>query len=229
MKGRSSHPYESTSRKLVPDVDALEGRLLLSRTVSFPDGSSLVFPTFQQVGRTGGALLQSGTALTIGVGQRTSNTVNISEQNGGSATVEWNGRLPQSVQSVQSILVQAGRSRHDHVAIGLGFATVFATASTPVAPPAIVFARQVLPHVHALLGSRSGATAVQTGTVLTITDNSPELTALEISSWNFGRQVQPEWTGSALPRFSDVSMVIVDIRNGMNDFVALNNVAAKGP
>ena len=66
-------------RKFIPDGNVLESRLLLSRGVAFPDGSSFVFPTFTRLPRTGGALIQSGTALTVGVGQRTSNTVQVTD------------------------------------------------------------------------------------------------------------------------------------------------------
>jgi hypothetical protein len=229
MSDRSSHQAQSASRKFVPDVNPLENRLLLSQTVTFPDGSSFVFPTFNRLPRTGGTFLQSGTALTIGVGQRTSNTVNISEQAVGSATVEWNGLASHSITGVQSILVQAGKSGHDQITINTGNPMALATTGASGAVPALGFAREVSHPVHALFAARTSPTAVQTGTVLTVTVTSPRLTALEISSWNFGHQVQLESSGSAQPIFTDVSTINVDIRNGTNDFVALDNAVAKGP
>jgi hypothetical protein len=210
-------------------VNLLESRLLLSQTVTFPDGSSFVFPTFVHLPRTGGTFLQSGTALTIGVGQRTSNTVNISEQGVGSATVEWNGLASHSVTVVQSILVQAGKSRHDQITINTGNPMALATAAAPDVVPARVFAREVSHPVHAVLARRTGPTAVQTGTVLTVTVTSPKLTALEILSSNFGGQVQLESSGGAQPVFMGVNTINVDIRNGANDFVALDNVVTKSP
>jgi hypothetical protein len=208
-------------------VDTLEARYLLSRTVSFPDGASFIFPTFQRLPRTGGALLQSGTALTVGVGQRTSNTVHVSGLGGGTASVEWNGRAPHSVTGVQKILVQAASSGADLVTINLGHTTAVASASAPDMLSTVKFARDVSHPVHALRSPRTSVTAVQTGTVLTITDTSRKITELAVS--NFGQHVQLEWRGSSLPSFMDVSRIIVNITNGRKDFVALDNAAAKGP
>ena len=45
---------------------------------------------------------------------------------------------------------------------------------------------------------------------------------------NLGSQVQLESSGNAKPIFMGVSTINVDIRNGANDFVALDNAVAKG-
>ncbi len=229
MRDRSTHQSESPSRKFVPDMVALEGRLLLSRAVSFPDGTTFVFPIFPRLPRTGGALLQSGTALTVGVGQRTSNTVNVSNLGGQAVSVEWNGRPTHSVTNVQAILVQAAVSRRDQVLVDLGAATALATAGPSGVTTALGFARNVSHPVHALISPRTSPTAVQTGTVLTIRDTSPRITSLAISSVNSGQQVQVEWSGSGIRSFTGVSTIIVDIANGRRDFIALDNVVSKSP
>ena len=132
MSARPSDQPPNSPRKFVPSVNPLESRLLLSRQVPFPDGTSFSFPTFVWLPRTGGALIQSGTALTVGVGQRTSNTVNIAQAGGGAAAVEWNGRPQHSITGVQAILVQAGNAAHDQIKINLtGSTAVAGTFSVP--------------------------------------------------------------------------------------------------
>ncbi len=198
--------------------------------MTFPDGASFVFPTLLHLPRTGGALIGSGTPLlTIGVGQRTSNTVNFTDQSDGLDAVEWNGLKPHPVMNVQSILVQAARSRHDRITISLGSSITYATAIGPDVTTSIGLAREASHSVIAPSSRRTSGTAIQTGTVLTISVTSPKIRDVSISSRNFGQTVQPAWMGSDLPAFTDVSTIIVDIRNGTKDFVALDNAVAKGP
>jgi hypothetical protein len=207
-------------------MNSLESRLLLSRQVTFPDGSSFIFPLFMHLPRTGGALIQSGTALTLGVGQRTSNTVNITNQGSGAESVEWNGRAAHEVPAVQAILVQAAGSRHDQITINLVNSTAMAVAS---APTATGFAKAVSHPIHVLSRPRTGGTAVQTGSVLTITVTSRKINTVAVESWNHGQMVEAHWNGGVLQTFSGVDTIIVDIRNSTNDFVALDNAVAKGP
>jgi hypothetical protein len=204
--------------------------LLLSQTISFPDGASLLFPTFNRLPRTGGALKQSGTVLTVGVGQRTSNTVQITE--GATVTsVEWNGRQPQSVMAsqAQAVLVQAAQSGHDHVTINLGASTALATASVSDPAPSTGQIREASLQVHAFRALRTSGTAVQTGTVLNVSVTSRKVNDVVISSSNLGQTVQVEWGNSGPRTFSGVSTIVVDIRNGVKDLVALDNTVAKGP
>lgn len=218
MSDRSTHQSGPRSRKFVPDGGTLESRVHLSLAVSFPDGSSFIFPTFPQLPRTGGTMLQSGTALTVGVGQRTRNTVHLSGQGGGAGSVEWNGRAPHLFTGVQAILVQAASSRRDLITIHLSSTTTVASASASD----MGSSPQGSHLVHALRSPRTSGTAIQTGTVLTFTDTSRKITELAIS--NFGQRVQLEWRGSAMPSFTGVSTIIVNISNGMKDFVALDNL-----
>jgi hypothetical protein len=178
--------------------------------------------------RTGGALMQSGTVLTVGVGQRTSNTVQVTEGPAG-ASVEWNGRAPQSVAAFQAVLVQAGQSAHDHVTINLGASTALATASVSDPASSAGQIREASHQVHAVRAPRTGGTAVQSGTVLTISVTSRKINEVAISNCVAGRTVEAEWTGSGPRTFSGVTTIVVDIRNGTKDLVALDNAVAKGP
>jgi hypothetical protein len=227
MSARTSDQPPDSPRKFVPSVNPLESRLLLSRQVPFPDGTSFSFPTFVRLPRTGGALIQSGTALTVGVGQKTSNTVNIAQAGGGAAAVEWNGRPQHSITGVQAILVQAGNAAHDQITINLtGSAAVAGTLSVPAFEPRATAPGHV---VHAFRSPRTGGTAVQIGTVLTISVTARKINAVTIESSNSGQMVQAEWNGGALDSFTGVNTIIVDIRNGSKDVVALDNAVAKGP
>ena len=226
MSDQPSSQSPAASRKFAPDLNSLESRLLLSRQVAFPGGSTIIFPTFARLPRTGGALMQSGTALTVGVGQRTSNTVNISDQGSAPSAVEWNGRAPNEITGVQAILVQAARSRHDEIMINLGNSTALAVGS---APTATSLAKAASHHVHGLSRFRTSGAAVQTGSLLTITVTAPKISTAAIESWNQSQMVQAQWNGGAIHTFTGVDTIIVDVRNSTNDFVALDNIVAKGP
>jgi hypothetical protein len=205
----------------------------LSQFVSFPDGSRFAFPVIVQVTRTGGTALQSGAALSIGVAQRTTNTVQITSNGEGAATVEWNGRPPRSFTGVEATLVQAGAARQDLVTFHL---TNPRTGGTAIAAGQIVTtptasARTLARSAHSLRSqsARTSGIAVQTGSVLTITVSSPKIDVVEISSWNFGRLVRAEWNGGAVRSFSGVNTIIVDIRNDTKDLVGLDVATGKAP
>jgi hypothetical protein len=233
MSARPSDQAQDSKRKFAPSVNPLESRLLLSRQVPFPDGTSFSFPTFMRLPRTGGALIQSGKALTVGVGQRTSNTVNIAEEGGGAAAVEWNGLPQHSITGVQAVLVQAGTAAHDKIKINLtGSAAVAGAMSVPAFEASATAPGHASPASHAVnavRGPRTGGTAVQIGTVLTISVTARKINAVTIESWNSGQMVQAEWNGGDQHSFTGVSTIIVDVRNGSKDFVALDNVVAEGP
>jgi hypothetical protein len=210
-------------------VNPLESRLLLSQQVFFPDGSHVVFPLFSRLPRTGGTALQSGTALTVGVGQPTTNTAVFQSVGAGTLTVEWNGRQPRSFTGVDATLVQIAGARRDEVTFHLTnprtSGTAIATGLVDATPT--VSAKTLAHPVHDLgLRSRTSGTAVQSGSVLTITVTAPKLSTVEISSLNFGQAVQAEWNGGAVHDFSGVSTIIVDLKNGRKDLVGLDVAAA---
>jgi hypothetical protein len=174
--------------------------------------------------------MQSGTVLTVGVGQRTSNTVQITE-GATVATVEWNGRATQSVPAskAQALLVQAAQSGHDHVTINLGASTALAAASVSGPASSTGQLREASHQVHAFRVLRTSGTAVQTGTMLNVSVTSRKTNDVVISSLNFGQTVQAEWGNSGPRTFSGVTTIIVDVRNGVKDLVALDNAVATGP
>jgi hypothetical protein len=233
MSDRPSHQSPGTAGKFVPSVNPLESRLLLSQQVFFPDGFQAVFPLFTHLPRTGGRALQSGTALTVGVGQPTVNKAVIQGVGASNATAEWNGRKVHSFADVDATLIQIGGATRDKVTFHLTNPRTSGTAVATgllVATPA-VSARALAHEVHPLPLTRlrtSGA-AFQSGSVLTITLTAPKTNAVEISSQNFGQVVQAEWNGGGPHKFLDVSTIIVDIRNGRNDLVGLDVAAANGP
>ena len=98
MSGKPSHQGPTASRKFLPDVKPLESRLLLSQSqkVSFPDGISIVFPIFMHLPRTGGVSAQTGTVLGIGVGQSTTNMVQVTDDGRGRCP----GRMERRTSSI---------------------------------------------------------------------------------------------------------------------------------
>jgi len=206
-------------------VNPLESRLLLSRQVFFPDGFQAVFPLFTRLPRTGGTSLQSGTALTVGIGQPTTNTAVFQGVGASSASVEWNGRPAHSFTSVDATLVQIGRARRDEVTFHLTnprtSGTAIATGQFLAAPA--LNAETVAHPLHPFRRiARTSGTAVQSGSLLTISVTGPKINTVEISSLNFGQVVQAEWNGGAIHDFSGVSTIIVDIKNGRKDLVGLD-------
>jgi hypothetical protein len=232
MRNRRIPQIHGTPTKCLANVSTLESRVLLSRQVAFPDGSSQVFPLSSRLPRTGGVPIQSGTALTIGVGQPKSNAVQLTLDGAGGAQAEWNGGPVHSFTGVQDTLVQIGRARFNQVTFNLNGprtgGTSFATGLLATTPEV---STETLAHtVHAdRLRFRTSGTAVQSGTVLTVTVNAPKSNTVEISSLNSGQVVQAEWNGGAVHNFSGVSTIIVDTTTGQSDLVALDITAAKGP
>ena len=232
MSARPSNQPPDSPRKFLPSVNPLESRLLLSRQLSFPDGSSYVFPTFPHLPRTGGVSVQSGTALTVGVGQRTTNTVVFQEDTAGNVSAEWNARPTHSFTNTQATLVQIGKARRDQVTFQL---PNIRTGGTAIATGQLLAANGVSSktlahpmHAHQLSVKRTGGTAVQSGSVLTISVTSSKINTVAVSSSDFGTpRVSAEWNGGAPLNFTGISTIIVDIKNGTRDLVALDQSSAQ--
>jgi len=233
MSDRPSHQLSGTARKFLPNVDPLEGRLLLSRQVTFPDGSSYVFASNLHLPRTGGVALLSGTALTIGVGQSRGNTAQITADGLGGVQTEWNGGPAHSITDVQAILVQTNRARSNEVTFHLTTPrTSPAAVATGLVLTAPAVSARTLAHPMQALSLhelRTSGAAVQSGSVLTITLSAPRMNTVEMSSLNFGQEVQVEWNGGAVHDFSGVSTIIVDTTNGRKDLVALDTMSTTAP
>ena len=214
----------ATSRKFIPELKPLESRLLLSQAqkLSFPDGTSFVFPTFQHLPRTGGASVQQGTVLGIGVGQRTNNAVQVSDDGNGDFQAEWNGGPVRPFTAVKSIVIEAQRARSNQITFNL---TGSRTGPTAVAVgsqlPTQAISASEGGHPLRRVARTSGA-AVQSASILTVTVNKPTTDTVEISN-NGGGAVEVEWNGGAVHSFTGVATIVVDTRNAANDLIAIND------
>ncbi len=226
MSDKPSHHGTAASRKFFPEVKLLESRLLLSQSqkVNFPDGSSFVFPLFMHLPRTGGALVQRGTVLGIGVGQPATNAVQVTDDGEGDVQAKWNGGPTRSFTGIQSTVIQTRRGRTNQITFNLtgnrtGPAAV-AVGST--VPTDAIFAREGGHPPNVRINRTSGA-AVQAGSVLTVTVNKPTSDTVEISD-DGGGGVAVEWNGGHVHSFTGVATIVVDTRNSTKDLVALDDV-----
>ncbi len=214
-------------RKFHPEGKPLERRLLLSRQVSFPDGTSFIFPTCRHLPRTGGAAAQSGTTVGIGVGQPRTNTVQVTDDGQGGIQAEWNGGPVHSFTGVTSSVIQTERSRSNQITFNL---TSARTGPTNLAVGSLVPADAVLPSQGAnprKLGApdvrRTSGIGVQSGSVLTVTVNKRTTNTVEISNSGAGA-VAVEWNGGAVHSFAGIATIVVDTKNAREDLVALHDV-----
>jgi hypothetical protein len=225
MSDRPSHQGPTASRRYCPELKALESRVLLSRsqTVSFPDGSSLVFPLFKNLPRTGGVSVQRGSVMSIGVGQSTTNKVEVTDDGAGDDTDEWNGGPVHSLTGIKSTVIQLERGRTNQITVQL---------SSQRTTPAIVAVGAIVPTDRALASagehpfkaktSRTSGFASQSGSVLTITADRQTTNTVEISNDGAGA-VAAKWNGGAVHSFTGVDTIVVDTHNAKNDLVAIDD------
>jgi hypothetical protein len=225
MLDKPSHQGLAESRKFIPQVKPLESRLLLShsQTVSFPDGASVVFPTFNRLPRTGGVFAQTGSLLNIGVGQSTTNNVHVTDDSSGDVTAEWNGAPAHMLTGVDSTVIQLQKAGRDQVTINL---TGPRTGPAGVAVASLVPTDAASASGHADLAAmttrRTSGVAVQSGSVLTVTVSALKTNSVEISNEGAGA-VLVEWNGGAVHSFTGVETIVVDTRNARNNLVALHD------
>jgi hypothetical protein len=244
MNDHPSHQGPGPSRKFIPDASPLESRLLLSRQVSLPDGSTFVVPVFRHLPRTGGVSVQNGTVLGIGVGQPTTNTVQVTDDGKGNIQAEWNGGPVHSLTGIGTTAIQAERARNDQITFHLSPGdTVSAMAAAAGAsfhhpgPTAGSTAIELGPRepagpMNANAGgrplviihhARTSGTAVQTGSMLTVTVDKPTTNTVAISNHG-GGAVEVEWNGGAVHSFTGVATIVVDAKHAGDDLVAVNDV-----
>ena len=224
MSDQPSLQGPGPSRKFLPEVKPLESRMLLSRQVSFPDGTSIIFPTFTHLPRTGGVSEQSGTILGIGIGQRTTNTVRVTDDGQGNIQAEWNGGPVHSFTSINATFIQAQRARRNQITFNL---TSTRTSPAAVAAGSHVPTDAALPseNAHPVQAriQRTSGIAVQSSSVLTVTVNKSTTNTVAISN-SGGGAVAVEWNGGAVHSFAGVETIVVDTKNAVKDLVALDNV-----
>jgi hypothetical protein len=244
MSDHPSHREPGASRKFIPEVKPLEYRLLLSQRVSFPDGGRLVVPTFLHLPRTGGISVHTGAVLEIGVGQPTTNSVQVTDDAKGDVQAEWNGGSVQALTGITSTVIESRRATTDQFTFHLSHgdtvtAAAAAAGSTFHQPspstgstgielgrhgPTDSLSANTGGHPLRLIGRRTSGTAVQSGSVLTVTVNKSTTNTVAMSDHG-GGAVQVEWNGGAVHSFTGVATIVVDTQNARKDLVALNDVA----
>jgi hypothetical protein len=203
-------------------MDPLESRVLLSREICFPNSECIVIPSLR-LPRTGGVAIQAQTLLSVGVGQRTLNSVQVTDDGAGTVSAKWNGRPPRSFTGVTTTVVQADRAKHDKIIFRLTGSQGLAITSTSGTPA--VRDRATGEAAPFLRAPRLGVAAVQSGTLLTITVTARKIRSVGIVSVNSGALVQTEWNGGgAVAQFDGVRTIIVNIKNGTNQVVGLRDL-----
>jgi hypothetical protein len=164
--------------------------------------------------------------LGIGVGQLTTNTVQLTDEGKGDIQAEWNGGPVQSFTTVATAVIQAERGRTNQITFKLTSPrtspAAIAVGSLAMADAATSHGADPIPHLHV---ARTSGSAVQTGSLLTVTVNRPKTNIVEITNEG-GGAVQVEWNGGPVDSFGGVEEIIVDTRNARKDQVTLNDPGA---
>lgn len=228
MSSESAFRGTGCSKQFLPELKPLESRLLLSRLVNFPDGTSVTIPALGHLPRTGGVSEQSGAVLGIGVGHAKGNSVNVSDSGKGGILAEWNGGPVHSFTSVKATVIEIERARFNQVTFNLAgpvthpmAAEVGTRASTETPLPSEGDHPQLLRVARA---PRTSGTAFQSGSVLTVTVYRSTTNNVEISNGG-GGNVAVQWNGGPVHSFAGISTIVVDTENGRNDLVALDDVS----
>jgi hypothetical protein len=220
MNDRTFHEDPGPSRKFAPGVNALENRTLLSSA-----SHELPIRWDPNLPRTGGISVQSGTVVSIGVGQPQGNTVQINDNEAGDVQGEWNGGPVHSFTGVSSTVIQAERARSNQITFHL---TGPRPSPTAVAvgshlPADVASAREVGHPLRKI--ARTSGTAVQSGSILTVTVNRPTTNVVQINNQGEGA-VQVEWNGAAVHSFTEIETIVVDTQNARKDQVTLTDPAS---
>jgi hypothetical protein len=213
MSEQPAHQGSGPSRKFVPDVNPLENRFLLSG----PDargGSTGGDDLPRLLPRTGGVFVQTGSELGIGVGQPTTNAVQVTDVHTGNVQAEWNGGPVHSLTGVKMIFVEAERARNDQVTFNL---TAPRTGPTAMAVGSHVSMSAVpaSDKVHPLNVRRTSGSAVQSGSVLTVMVDRPAFNVVQITNEGAGN-VSVEWNGGKAHPFAGVATIVVNASNTTN-------------
>ena len=210
---------EPPSRQFLPAVKPLEDRVLLSR------GAGTFAPLFPQLPRTGGVSAQSGTMLAIGVGQPTTNAVQINDDGTGDIQAEWNNGPVHSFSGVGTTVIQSGRARTNQITVHLGNGrtgpVAVAVGSVMATDAAVAGGADSRDFAHV---ARTSGLAVQSGSLLTVTVNRPTTNIVRLTDEG-GGAVAVEWNGGQAHSFAGVETIVVDTRNARKDQVTLNDPA----
>jgi hypothetical protein len=222
-------------------MKSLESRLLLSTTI--PQRDSITW--FPNPPRTGGIALQSGSVLSCLVGRPKGNVVQVTDDGKGDVQMSWNFGQPHAFTGVAMEIIQAERARTDQFTFTLSHgdtvtAAVAAAGSTfhQAGPSTASTGIELGPHrpadsvsanggSHPLaiaLRARTSGSAVQSGSLLTVTVNRPRTNIVQITEVGAGN-VAVAWNGGAAHSFTGVTTIIVNARHARKDQVTLTHSA----
>jgi len=219
MSDRTFHEDHGPSRKFAPELNALENRALLSSA-----NHELAIRWDPHLPRTGGISVQSGAVLQIGVGHPQGNTVQINDDGAGDVQGEWNGGPVHPFTGVSSTVIQAERARSNQITFHL---TGPRTSPTAVAvgshlPTDLATSSKVGHPLRRI--ARTSGTAIQSGSILTVTVNRPTTNVVQLTNMSAGA-VQVEWNGGAVHSFTGIETIVVDTSNARKDQVTLTDAA----
>jgi hypothetical protein len=165
--------------------------------------------------------------LGIGVGQPTTNIVQVTDEGLESIQAKWNGGPVHSLTGIQATVVQTQRSRNNQITFTLNSSR---TGPTAVAvglqvPTKAVLANEDGPPLRALR-SRTSGSAVQSGSVLTVTVIKRTTNTVEISN-SGGGAVAVEWNGGSAHSFTGIATIVVDTEHARKNLVALDDVTPR--
>jgi hypothetical protein len=208
-------------------VNRLESRFLLtgSRGAGAGGGSGFLFLSGSDVHidmppfgpgalpREGGVFVQIGSTLHIGVGQTTTNTVQVTDDDAGNVQAQWNGGPNHVLTGVTTTSILAERAPHDQITFNL---------TAPRTSPAAVAVGS-----HDPIGPEpewGRGTAVQSGSVLTVmvTANPPKSNVVQIGNAGAGN-VQVEWNGGMVHSFTGVATIVVNASKATKDDIILTD------
>jgi hypothetical protein len=161
--------------------------------------------------------------MRIGVGQPTTNTVNVTDDGAGNDTDKWNGGAVNSLTGIKSTVIQLRRARTNQITFQLSSRRTgpAAIAVGAIAPTDRAQARAG-EHLPNLEIRRTSGSAVQTGSVLTVTVDRRMTNTVEISD-DGGGAVEAKWNGGAAHSFTGVDKIVVDTLNAKKDLVAIED------
>jgi hypothetical protein len=224
-------------------VKSLESRFLLSTTI--PQKDSIVW--HPNPPRTGGIAVQTGSVLSCFVGQPKLNMVQVTDDGKGHVAMSWNFGQLQAFTGVTTTVIQAQRASTNqftfHLSHGDTVTAVAAAAGTtfhqtgpaarssaielgPDGPTDSVSANAGSHSLHNVRVARTGDTAVQNGSLLTVIVNRPKTNVVQITNGVAGSgDVQVEWNGGMVHSFTGVATIVVDTKNARKDQVTLTDPA----
>jgi hypothetical protein len=197
--------------------------------------------------RTGGIAIQSGSVLSCFVGQPKMNMVQVIDDGKGHVEMSWNFGQLQAFTGVTTTVIQAQRASTDqftfHLSHGDTVTAVAAAAGTtfhqpgpstgsaaielgPHAPTDPVSANAKGHPLDIVQHHRTGGTAVQTGSLLTVTVNRPKTNIVQITNCVAGAHagtVEVDWNGGMVHSFTGVATIVVDTHNARKDQVTLTD------